>query len=271
MTVERRWLDWAKKLLLPIALGVVTVVGVDYYLTAKSEALDQVARTQLKQQLVARMDLQAGMLLEIDHVAIRDVPLQWVGPDGFSADDVDHVIGKRLLRSVVGGEPLSRSALSDPEPLALKHQISPGRRAVTIPVDHVSSLSGRLAPGDVVDLFVTFLHEGRRITTLLMASVPVLSTDRPVLAEQLPMENPSSRLMTAVTLEVTPSQALKLIAANLDGVITAVLRIDASLGDATSSAADHLAGFVGVEPSYGTARAPQIIYGDSTSDAPEQP
>lgn len=265
-----RWQSIAKKLAVPLALAVITAVGVDHYLQQKTDALDQAARAELATRIVADRALTAGHWLTLDDLAVHDVPRAWLSSDVLSPDQVEAVVGKVLLRDLAAGEPLSRLVIADPQPPALGDQLAPGRRAMTLPVDHISSLSGRLAAGDVIDLFVTFPHDGQRITTLLTSAVRVLATDRALVASGVFEASAEQRQVTSVTVDVSPQQAVKLVAANAGGVLTAVLRVDGTSPSGPVSA-DHLPGFVGLAPSYAEARAPTIIYGDAADWAAEAP
>jgi pilus assembly protein CpaB len=267
------WLAKLKFLLLPLVLGIATVVAVDYYLTQRSVALDQNARAQLIARVVATRDLRAGQHLQYEDLSIHELPRQWVGPDSFAPDQAESIVGKILLKDLRPGEPISRLALSEPELPALTEQLMPGRRAITMPVDYVNSLSGRLSPGDRIDLFVTFAHEGQRITTLLVSAVRVLATDEPLALQSSDGFGLKERSVTSVTLDVSPKEALKLVSAKLGGVLTAVLRVDdgSSSRSADTLSADHLAGFVGLSPSYGEGSKPTIFYGDSFGEAMQGP
>uniref|UniRef100_UPI0040486479 Flp pilus assembly protein CpaB n=1 Tax=Orrella sp. TaxID=1921583 RepID=UPI0040486479 len=262
------WLAKVKFLLLPLVLGLATVMAVDYYLTQRSIDLDQNARAQLIARVVASRELKAGQHLQYDDLSIHELPRQWVGPDSFAPDQADSIIGKILLKDLRLGEPISRLTLSDPQLPALTEQLAPGRRAITMPVDYVNSLSGRLAPGDRIDLFVTFAHEGQRITTLLVSAVRVLATDEPLVLDSADGFGLKERSLTSVTLDVSPKEALKLVSAKLGGVLTAVLRVDdgSSTLSADTLSADHLAGFVGLSPSHGEGSKPTIFYGDSLGE-----
>ncbi len=263
------WLAKVKFLLLPLVLGIATVVAVDYYLTQRSVALDQNARAQLIARVVATRELKAGQHLQYEDLSIHELPRQWVGPDSFAPDQAESIVGKILLKDLRPGEPISRLALNEPELPALTEQLAPGRRAITMPVDYVNSLSGRLVPGDRIDLFVTFAHEGQRITTLLVSAVRVLATDEPLALQSADNVGLKERSVTSVTLDVSPKEALKLVSAKLGGVLTAVLRVDdgSSISTADTLSADHLAGFVGLSPSHGEGSKPTIFYGDSFGDA----
>ena len=264
---NQQWLELAKRLALPMVLGVATVVGVHHYLTGRIEAIDAQAQQDMVTRIVAMEALPAGTVLSFDHLSLRDMPKAWATADGFDAQQVDQLEGLVLTQDVMGGQPLTRSIVQSATPPALSEQLGPGRRALTIPVDHVSSVSGRLEPGDLIDLFVTFTHRGQRVTTLLVSAVRVLTTDRPNVQYDFPAAEQS---VTSVTLDVSATQAVKLVSANQGGALTAVLRMDdGSQEDETSGRAalsgkaDHLAGFVGLAPSFGEGVAPSIIYGDT--------
>lgn len=264
---QDKWLPWIKRLALPLALAVVTVIGVQYYLSQKSKALDEQSQQQMVTRVVAANNLPAGTIIGFEHLSVRDMPQAWVGPDSFAPEDAQVLEGQVLLQALIAGQPITRSVVSAPKPPALSRQLAPGRRAVTIPVNHISSLSGRLDVDDVIDVYVTFMHAGQRITTLLVSAVRVLATDKPLFTDEL---NQTSQTVSSVTLDVSAAQAVRLVSANQDGVLTAVLRLDEqsdnpNKGGVSSAAeqANHLAGFVGLEPSLLDGQPPMIIYGDA--------
>lgn len=270
---KERWLLAAKRFALPLVLGIVTIVGVHHYLNSRMQALDEQSRQEMVARVVAVNSLPAGTVLTFDHLSVREIPQAWAVADSFEVEQAQTLEGMVLLQEVIAGQPLTRSILANPKPPALSDQLAPGRRAVTIPVDHVSSLSGRLEVGDFIDLYVTFTHQGQRVTTLLVNAVRVLATDRPLVDS--PYELAQQRV-TSVTLDVSARQAVKLVSANQGGVLTAVLRLDqeqASGNKALHDAeqANHLAGFVGLAPSLGAQQPPSIIYGDVGSALEQLP
>ena len=272
---KERSVQLVKRLVLPVILGVLTVIGVHQYLDQRIQAIDEKAQLSMVARIVAASALPAGTVLRFEHLSLRDVPQAWVATDSFAADQAESLEGLILLQEVLAGQPLTRSVLANPKPPALSEQLAPGRRAVTIPVDQVSSLSGRLEAGDVIDLYVTFTHQGQRVTTLLVTAVRVLATDRPLI------DNPyagTEQSLTTVTLDVSAKQAVKLVSANQGGVLTAVLRMDNhredlswGKGNAEAGQANHLAGFVGLAPSLGAEPPPQIIYGDVSAFSEQMP
>lgn len=272
---KERWAGIAKRLTLPLVLGMVTIFGVHHYLNGRIQAIDDQAKQDMVSRVVVTTALPAGTILDFDHLSLRDIPQAWASTDSYVAEQAQSLEGMLLLQDVIAGQPLTRSILTNPKPPALSEQLSPGRRAVTIPVDHVSSLSGRLESGDIIDLYVTFTHQGQRVTTLLVTAVRVLATDRPVVENPY---TPGEQAVTSVTLDVSAKQAVKLVSANQGGVLTAVLRLDQNQDDPTGrqalskqEQANHLAGFVGLAPSLGEAQPPAILYGDGTTAMEQLP
>ena len=260
----------AKRFALPLSLALITIFGVHEYLQNKSQALDQKTKQSMVPRVVASVDLPKGTHLSFDHLSVRELPRAWVGPDSYDPEQAAILDGMLLTRRLSAGQPIVESAITSPQPPALSKQLEPGRRAITIPVNYVSSVSGRLEAGDLIDVYVTFMHAGQRVTTLLVSSVKILMTDKSLGDNGF---ESSQATVSAVTLDVSASQAAKLIAANQDGVLTAVLRLNDETSDSSRSRqngpfghANHLAGFVGLSPSYGEATSPLIIYGDAAVD-----
>src|SRR3546814_15321073 len=56
------------------------------------------------------------------------------------------------------------------------NRLGQGRRAITMPVDVINSVSGLLEPGDLIDLYVSFEYRRKRITAPLLQGVMVLAT-----------------------------------------------------------------------------------------------
>jgi len=100
-------------------------------------------------------------------------------------------------------------------------RVEAGRRAMTVPVDEISSISGMLEPGDTVDLMVTLDQRGRKLTFPLLQTVQVMATGQRVVDDP---KTGDRRSYSTVTLDITPEQAQYVIVAREAGRITALLR-----------------------------------------------
>jgi len=258
----RVWLTF----LIPLSMAIMAAWGVDHYLVMQKQAIEDRAKEPEVIRVVAVQNLSKGTVIAIEHLATRAIPKNWADVDTFEFDQAYELEGMVLQKNIVSGQPFSASIISAPTAVALTSRLKPGRRALTIPVDHINSMSGLLQPGDLIDLFVTFEHEGKRVTSLLVSAVQVLATDQK-LTESTVYDGESAKHFSSVTLDVSPNEAIKLISARQDGILTAVLRVDQGLDSegglhSTKVPTGHLAGFVGVDATFGQPKPATVIYGD---------
>lgn len=258
----RVWLSF----LIPLAMAILAAWGVDYYLVIQKKAIEDQAKVPEVTRIVAVQNLSKGTVIAVEHMATRAIPKNWADVDTFDIEQAYEIEGMVLLKNMVSGQPFVAGTLSSPTLVALTSRLKPGRRAITIPVDHVNAISGLLQPGDSIDLFVTFEYEGKRVTSLLVSAVQVLATDQK-LTESIVYDGDKAKHFSSVTLDVSPNEAIKLVSARQDGILTAVLRVDQGL-DAGSSLhstkvqTGHLAGFAGVDVAFGQPKPVNVIYGD---------
>src|SRR3546814_11736033 len=72
------------------------------------------------------------------------------------------------------GDPILPVHATAHEAGAFSSFLSSGRRAITMPVDAINSVSGLLQPGDLIELYVSFEYPRRRLTAPLFQGVRVL-------------------------------------------------------------------------------------------------
>src|SRR5699024_3659562 len=123
-----------------------------------------------------------------------------------------------LKYAVQAGELVLDYHLRPPIQPAFSRRIQNGRRALSIAVDLINSISGLVRPGDLLDIYVSFDYQRRNVTVPLRQGVYVLDTD-------MHTEEASQRQtdFTSLTLDVTPEEAAKLVAAKQSAELTAML------------------------------------------------
>jgi pilus assembly protein CpaB len=257
---DRRW----GMLGLALAAGALAAWLSQRHIQSRLDQIDAEARAVHTPAVVAATDLEPGTRLSADMVAVRDVPSEWL-PSGYVEPtryaDVDgSVLAHRLRR----GEPIALSHLEAERVQGLSGRLDAGRRAVTIPVDELSSVSGLVQPGDAVDLHVSFEHRGRRVTMPLLQGMRVLATGHRVDAGQA--GEAGREAFSTLTLDAAPADALKLIAAREGGTITAMLRKPGDSSPAAGRLDGDLASMLGLREKPAKAAPPRpsvtIIYGD---------
>lgn len=217
-------------LLLFVALisGLLAALGARHYLAGQAAALEATHRPEPVLLVVAKRDLPAGTLLGSDVLAQREVPKPWAQSQAVRPDEFARVEGERLGQPLRSGEMLMWSHLEGRKAASFSARVANGRRAVTVPVDEVSSISGLLEPGDRIDVYATLDRGGQRHTLPVLAHVRVLATGQRA-SDDSAVRN-ERRTYTTVTLDLEPQQAINLLLARESGRITALLR---NPGDAT--------------------------------------
>lgn len=131
--------------------------------------------------------------------------------------------GRVVLSPLEPNEPVLRSKISEPgQRASLSALLEEGMRAVTVRVDDVRGVAGFIRPGDLVDVVLIGENPTARrenYSEILLQSIKVLAVD------QLASERQEQPIVPkAVTLEVTPEQAQKILLATNVGHLSLTLR-----------------------------------------------
>lgn len=197
--------------------------------TARVE--QQVPRGKFPQVYVARENLEVGSFVDANKLEARDWPEQAILPSQVRADQVQpsELVGSVVRNRMVKGEPILLANLVKPGDRSfLAAALTPGMRAVTIPVDNITGHSGLLLQGDRVDVVLTqnvasaSSAAQARVGETIMRAVRVIAINSAMAAPenaQTVDDHPRS-----VTLEVTPKQAEAVAVARELGTLSLVLR-----------------------------------------------
>lgn len=245
-----------------IAVGLLAAWLAQRHLESLIAAIEARAARPMTAVVVAAEDLVAGSRIAVERVAVRDIPAEWVSSEAVLPQDFDYVQGAMLSRLVRRGEPILHGHIEQPRQQPFSAQLAAGRRAITIPVDEISSLSGMLEPGDFIDLYVSFEHRRRRVTVPLLQNVRVLATGRQHEAGDA-LADGHRRGYATVTLDASPEEAVKLVAARQQGSISAMLRHGLDGQAPAQPAGGDLASLLGLGESEPQApRDIPVIFGD---------
>jgi pilus assembly protein CpaB len=124
------------------------------------------------------------------------------------------------------GEPVSDPKLAPAGTVGgLSALISEGKRAMTVRVNDVVGVAGFALPGNYVDILVhteqdaTDVRQDRHISKLVLERVLVLAV-----AQEVGRDETKPRVVNAVTLEVSPTEAEQVDLARSVGTLSLVLR-----------------------------------------------
>lgn len=226
-------------LIIAAAAGLIAVVLINIYISQQTEAAKQralLSQKNLSTVVVAKKDIPAGSAITEDMVKEETVVRSVLQPR--AAQAIDRVAGRVALAPISKGEQLllNKLAISGQE-TSLSSKIPPGKRAITIPVDNISSVGGMIKPGDHVDVLgnvpiPAVSREGKPVTQLttmpLFQNVLVLATGQEFTTAPAATGESASRgartSFPVITLALSPQEANLIAFAQEQGKIRFVLR-----------------------------------------------
>ncbi len=223
--IRRNWIV----LLVALTLGGLAAWAASNYLSQKMAEIEARGKlTDTVHVVVAKANLSRGTPISPDTVAVREIPREWVHSGAIAPDQFSRAEGGTLAYPASAGEPIIWAQLEGRRAPTFSARLQAGQRAVTVPVDEISSLSGMVEPGDHIDIVVSVRNDNRNFTFALLQSVPVLATGSRVNLDERDTDG-RPRGYTTITLDTTPDDAKRVIAAREIGRVTALLRAPGDL------------------------------------------
>jgi len=195
-----------------VLMGLVAVI-----LAAKW--LGQRASLATSQVVVAARDVQLGTALTADMLKTVEWPSNAL-PDGASTDL--KALETRVVRTALQrGEAILDKKLAPVGTRGgLSAVISEGKRAVSVRVNEVVGVAGFALPGNLVDVMVNAKDASDKpVSKIVLEQILVLAV-----AQEANRDETKPKVVSAVTLELTPEQAERLDLARSIGNLSLVLR-----------------------------------------------
>lgn len=217
---------------LVVAIGTAFVARSMFAGAAAPEAAAAAAPVvpQGPKVLVAQRALPPGTIITPDALSFQSWPGDMVKDAYFIEGEVDmqKLIGTVARFAVTAGEPVTQGALVSPQDRGfLAAALTPGMRAITVPVSSQSGVAGFIFPGDRVDMMLSQAvggeSGGMRVAETILRNLRVLATDQSTTQEVVDGKA-IPRVSGTVTLEVTPRIAEKVTVAQTLGSISFSLR-----------------------------------------------
>jgi pilus assembly protein CpaB len=202
-----------------LLIAGITGLAAAVYAAGWTAQRGQVASTPV---VVAAADLELGSRIGDQMLTTVDWPSSSVPAGAFSSAKP---LQDRVLRvGVQRGEPVLERKLSPPGTTGgLSAVIAPGKRAMTVRVNDVVGVAGFALPGNYVDVMVNAQRERggapNQISMTVLEHVLVLAV-----AQEASRDETKPKVVSAVTLEVSPPDAEKLDLARSVGTLSLVLR-----------------------------------------------
>src|SRR5690348_10167928 len=191
----------------------------------------------MSEVLVAAGDLQPGQHLDGSQVRWQRWPRQSIDTSFITHDkspNLSLVVTGTVVRSpIVSGEPITSTKIVHTDATGvMAASVTPGMRAISMPVTVDTGAAGFILPNDRVDIISTteISQQPKRYgSAILLPNVRILAMD------QTFKEDKGQKVVVAktATVEVTPSQAALIMRAQASGTLSLMLR---SLADSSASA-----------------------------------
>ncbi|WP_229424954.1 MULTISPECIES: Flp pilus assembly protein CpaB [unclassified Massilia] len=236
-------------LIVALVIGGGAALAARSYLNRQMASIEAKAKGSTVTAIVAKGDIPKGTRLSAENMALRPIPVEFAHSVAVTPDDFERIDGQVLAYPVKSGEMIMWGLLETQKVPTFSARVETGRRAMTVPVDEINSISGMLEPGDTIDLMVSLDREGKKFTFPLLQSVDVMATGQR--SEDDP-KGGEPRQYTTVTVNTSPAEARQLIAAREMGKLTALLRNPQDKGPFDEKRYD-VAGLLGLD-----GQAPRI-------------
>jgi pilus assembly protein CpaB len=203
----------------------------------KAKAIPLPPKIAMSDILVAAADLSPGTQLTSSDVRWQQWPKASVAPGFITRDanpNLDNVVNGAVVRApLVAGEPLTTTKIVEHAQGAglMAAILTPGMRAVSIPITTETGAGGFILPNDRVDVITTQLisDSPRRFRArTVLSDIRVLAVD-----QTYEGKDQKTVLAKTATLELTPEQTEIVIRAQAAGTLSLALR---ALSDSDASA-----------------------------------
>jgi pilus assembly protein CpaB len=220
-----------------VAIGTALAARSMFADAATPQAQAAPAEPQGPKVLVAKRALPVGTIITADAIGFQLWPKEMV-QDAYFIDgeaDMSRLLGTVVRNPITAGEPVTQGSLVSPGDRGfLAAALSPGMRAITVPVSAKTGVGGFVFPGDRVDMLLTQTVDGDdaalKASETILRNLRVLATDQSTESTTTPDGKTIVRAFRTVTLEVTPRIAEKISVAQTIGTLSLVLRSIADNG-----------------------------------------
>ncbi len=204
-----------------VLCGLVGVMLVTRYLSSV-----QAYTRDLNNVVVAKSEISLGAKITAEQLTLTPMP-NGSAPEG-AFRKIEEVVGRVAITPIGVREAITNLKLA-PEGIGagLSAVIPEGYRAMTVKVDDVVGVSGFVMPGSYVDVIAVIVPVNQTSASQGPISKTVLQNIK-VLASGAKIDSPENQRVPsdvkAVTLQVTPEQAEKLVLAANEGKLQLVMR-----------------------------------------------
>ncbi len=225
-----------------LVIAVITAVMAKNMFTGAGAAQAEASQVPTGPKiLVARKALPVGTIIDQESLTYQAWPKELVQNayylEGAPESDMSKLLGTVVRNAITAGQPVTQGSLVGPNDRGfLAAALSPGMRAVTVPVNASTGVAGFVFPGDRVDLVLTQEVTGGgegpalKVSETIVRNLRVLATDQRIDSKDEEGKT-VVKTFSMVTVEATPRLAEKIAVSQSLGTLSLALR---SIADNTA-------------------------------------
>lgn len=210
-----------------LVIAAFGVLLLNAYLTGVEQRAVTTAKSQeVTRIVVATQSLDFGDKLSPENVRLQNFPANSVPQGAFPTIRAALAENRVVLRPIVPGEPILADKVSGASGRAvLAAKLPEGMRAIAIPLNDVTGVSGFVRPGDTVDVLLTRQIPGDGAEASDLMSDIILERVKVLAIDQVFRESDTeAKVGKTAVLEVDPLQAQKLAIGTKLGTLSLALR-----------------------------------------------
>ena len=224
-----------------VLVGLFAVIAVNKYISAKT-AVAPIPKASI---LVATMEIKEGSEIGEEMLGSAEIPFDSLsnmhialpaktdaGYQKALSDAMEKIVKRKAKRLIAANTPVFWIDIETEPKAPFTDLIADGCRAVTVPVDSVSSVCGFIRPGSRIDVVLTASEESlglvtgqaakeagaKVVSSVILQNVPVIATDR-----DYDLQSETTGYGT-ITLSLPTKAAIMLVQARTMGQVTYLLR-----------------------------------------------
>ena len=199
-----------------LLLGIISITMIISFIRERERYLRELMAQRGAQDIVvAAQDIPRDQAIQPPFITTKKILPNDMQSGALSNPGT--VIGKIARTGIYEGQQITSSMIKFPEELKqLSKQVPAGKRAVTIPVDRVSSIDGNITPNDHIDIVSVLAFNQESLIAPLFEDVLVLDTGGE--------SRTQGQMISTLTIALTPEQAALLTYVLEQGQIKIFLR-----------------------------------------------
>ncbi|MDR9827448.1 Flp pilus assembly protein CpaB [Vibrio sp. FNV 38] len=204
---------------LSIILGLAAVFFAKKWMDRQVQPQVEVEVVEREPVVIAAQEIVAGTVISSQHLTVKLIEKDWRTEDQYPSEE--NLVGQIVDSTIYADEIVLKQRIALPgDGSTLAALIPENKRAVTIRVNDVIGVAGFLLPGNKVDVLNTVKYNKTSANTAtILRDIRVLAVD-----QTAKTDDNKPVIVRAVTLEVSPTEAEKLMTAQSKGEIQLALR-----------------------------------------------